>query len=77
MKIFIKNEQELRKLLLIKGFSQRSLARKAAISEPYIYQIISGDRNPSGKTANRICKALNVDFEDIFFIKDAYKSKII
>jgi len=77
MKIFVKNKNQLKEKILVKGFSQRSLAREAGIAESYINQIINGCRNPSGKVAHKICEALETDFYDIFFIDNAYKSKIM
>lgn len=71
MKIQLKDKYRLQELLLRKGFSKRELGRKAHISEVYSQQICNGDRNPSAKVAKRICEALEVTFDDIFFITRA------
>jgi len=57
-----------------KGYTQRALARKAGTSHSYISQIESGDRTPGPKIAQVICNALEVNFDDIFFIKSGCKS---
>lgn len=75
MKIFIKDAVALQKIMIEKGFSQRGLGRAAGISEVYAHQIISGISNPAPKTAKKVCDALGVPFDTIFFIKDVCKSK--
>jgi transcriptional regulator with XRE-family HTH domain len=74
MKIHLKNPNELKKILLQKGYSQRSFAESTEISSPYFNQIINEERFPSGKVAKRIVDQLDMNFEDIFFIDDACKS---
>lgn len=74
MKIILKDHHELKKLLLQKGYSQRSFAEAIEISPPYFNQIINGERHPSGKVAKKIVDVLKMDFDDIFFINDACKS---
>jgi putative transcriptional regulator len=58
-----------------KGFSQRELARKTGLSCSFISQIEKKNRNVSPSTAKKICDALEVDFEDIFFTKSVSSSK--
>ncbi|PLR93233.1 helix-turn-helix transcriptional regulator [Bacillus sp. T33-2] len=74
MKINLKNPEEFKKLLLVKGFSQRSLAETIEISPSYFNLILNGERFPSGKVAKKITDALESEFDDIFFIDDACKS---
>jgi transcriptional regulator with XRE-family HTH domain len=74
MKIILKNHTELKKLLLLKGHSQRSFAETLEISPPYFNQIVNGERFPSGKIAKKIVDELELKFEDIFFIDVACKS---
>ncbi|WP_245809823.1 helix-turn-helix domain-containing protein [Cohnella massiliensis] len=74
MKILVKDVGELKKLLLIKGFTQRSLGREIGISEPYATQIVNGTRNPGPQIAKKITDALDVDFDTIFFIDSGCKS---
>lgn len=71
MKIELKDPTEFQKLLLVNGYSQRSFAKKLKLSSPYVNQIINGKRSPSGKVAKDMADCLKVDFESIFFIKDA------
>lgn len=57
-----------------KGLSYRQLAKKANTSQTTISLIIKGERNPSPELAVNICKALECQFNDIFFINNDYKS---
>lgn len=75
MKIMLKDIEKFHELLLRKGFTKRELGRKARISEVYAQQIAKGERNPGAKVAKRICQSLEVEFDEIFFIKIACKSK--
>ena len=75
MKIILKDIENFQELLLRKGFTRRELGRQAGISEVYAQQISNGDRHPGAKVAKRICDSLSVEFDDIFFILDARKSK--
>lgn len=72
MKITLKDTNEFKKILMAKGYSQRSFAESCEISSPYINQIINGEKFPSGKIAKKIVDVLGLEFSDIFFIKDAY-----
>lgn len=58
-----------------KGFSYRQLAKKANTNPTTISLLTKGERNPSPDLAVNICKALECQFEDIFFIKGVYNSK--
>jgi transcriptional regulator with XRE-family HTH domain len=66
---------EFRKLMIRKGFSQKSLAKAATMSNPYLNQILKGEKHPGAVIAKKIVDALEVEFDDIFFIDDAYQSK--
>lgn len=68
MKIKFKNTEEFKKLLMIKGYSQRTFAEATNISNPHLNLIINGERYPSGKLAKKIVDQLELNFEDIFFI---------
>jgi transcriptional regulator with XRE-family HTH domain len=58
-----------------KGFSQRSLAKASGLSGALISQIENEERNPSPNSANKLCEALNVKFEEIFFTQNVSNSK--
>lgn len=75
MKITLKDATEFRKILLEKGYSQRTFSEAIEIAAPYFNLIINEERNPSGKVAKKIVGELNLEFNDIFFITDACKSK--
>lgn len=74
MKIKLKDAIQFKKLLILKGLSQRGFGRAIGISEPYANQIASGARNPGPEIAKKITGLLEVDFGDIFFIEDDSKS---
>ena len=74
MKISLKDPYEFKKLLMQKGYSQRSFADATEISRPYFNQIINEERFPSGKVAKKIVDQLELSFTEIFFIDDACKS---
>jgi transcriptional regulator with XRE-family HTH domain len=57
------------------GFSQRELAKRAELSSALISQIENSERNPSPNSAKKICDALHVNFDDIFFTESVCKCK--
>jgi transcriptional regulator with XRE-family HTH domain len=68
--IILKNAQEFQKLLMKKGYSFRSFAKLAGMSSAHISYIVNGKRNPNPATAKKIAEALEMDFDDIFFIEN-------
>lgn len=75
MKIVVKDEQKLRELVVKKGFSPRKFGMTIlGLSSGYTSQIFTGKRNPSPEIAKKIVDALEVEFDDIFFIQSACKS---
>ncbi len=74
MKVNLKDPYTFKKILIIKGYSQRKLAKAIDLSTPYLNQIVNGERNPSAEVAKKIVDKLEMKFEDIFFIDDACKS---
>lgn len=74
MLIKLKNQNDFRKVIIIKGYSLNSFAKEAGISGPYMAQIANGTRNPSAKVAKKISNALQVEFDEIFFVEIACKS---
>jgi putative transcriptional regulator len=73
LKIQLKDIEYFQELLLKKGYSRRQFGRTINISEPYAQQIAKGQKNPSARVAKLICDALEVEFDDIFFIDNARK----
>ena len=61
------NKVELHRMK--KGWSQRDLSEKTGINTAVISQIERGKRKPQPRTAFRICEALEVDFEELFFVE--------
>jgi DNA-binding XRE family transcriptional regulator len=54
------------------GYSQRELAKQANLSSALISQIENDERNPSPSSAKKICDALGVKFDDIFFTNNVH-----
>ncbi|SMG56510.1 helix-turn-helix transcriptional regulator [Paenibacillus aquistagni] len=75
MKIKLKNLIEFNSLLLKNGFNKTQLGTELNISKPYSTQIANGTRHPSPRTAKKICKVLQVEFDDIFEIVPSEKKQ--
>lgn len=75
LKIKLRDVDTFKTLLLTSGYTQRGYGRAIGISEPYANQIANGTRNPGPAIAKKTAELLKVDFNDIFFIEDAYKSE--
>lgn len=75
MRIVLKDKNEFKYLIIIKGYSQRGFSRMIGLSEPYINQITNGERNPSPQTAKKITELLEIKFEDIFTTVNDHKSE--
>lgn len=67
--VVVKDKEEFIERIVEKGLSYRQLAKKVGISQTTMCLIVSGERNPSPNTAVNICKALECQFSDIFFIQ--------
>lgn len=73
--VYIKNIDNFIEKIVTAGFTYRELARRADSNPTSISLLTKGERNPSPELAVNICKALNCNFDDIFFIKKVDKSK--
>lgn len=73
--IYIKDLNNFIKKIVTAGFTYRELARRAKSNPTSISLLTKGERNPSPELAVNICKVLNCNFDDIFFIKNVDKSK--
>lgn len=73
--VYIKNIDNFIEKIVTAGFTYRELARRANSNPTSISLLTKGERNPSPELAVNICKALNCNFGDIFFIKKVDKSK--
>lgn len=72
--ILVKDREQFIEKIAKAGFSYRQLARRINCSQTQISLIVKGERNPSPETAVKICEAINSTFDNIFFIKNNYKS---
>lgn len=72
--VMIKDIDEFIEKVVTKGLSYRELAKRTNSNPTTITLLAKGERNPSPKLAVNICKALNCQFDDIFFINNDDKS---
>lgn len=68
--VVVKDKENFVERIVEKGLSYRQLAKKAGISQTTMCLIVNGERNPSPNTAVNICKVLECQFGDIFFIQN-------
>lgn len=73
--VYIKDIDNFIGKIVTAGFTYRELARRANSNPTSISLLTKGERNPSPELAVNICKALNCNFDDIFFIKNVDNSK--
>ena len=72
--VIVKDIDILVEKIVKKGFSYRMLAKESKCSQTQISLMLKGERNPSPENAINICKALECEFDDIFFINRDDKS---
>ncbi|MCM3573331.1 helix-turn-helix domain-containing protein [Mesobacillus subterraneus] len=75
MKIRFKDPMNFKRQLLIKGYSLRSFAIEAGMSNGYLSLMLREERHPSPGIAQKILAVIGAEFEDIFFIEDVHQSK--
>ncbi|ULG72974.1 helix-turn-helix transcriptional regulator [Macrococcus brunensis] len=66
-------KENLLAVMLSKGLSQQSISEQTGITYVTINKAFN-DRGVSAKTAQAICKVLNVEFDNIFFVSSDNKS---
>ena len=69
MEIKFKDIDSFKKLLVKKGFSQTKLAREAEVTQPYLNSVINGKRVPGIKFCEKVCTALDMEFDELFVIE--------
>jgi transcriptional regulator with XRE-family HTH domain len=74
VKVRLKSPQELRSLMIQKGFNQTSFAKHIDLSYEYLSKIVNEQLFPSGKAARKIYEGLDLEFDDIFFIENGDSS---
>lgn len=70
MKITLKDPRGFNEMLIKKGYSKNSFAKKAQLGQPTLVHISNGKQNPSPSSAKKIIDALGVSFDDIFQFED-------
>ena len=68
LKVRIKDQKAFKIIMIKKGFTQRGLSKAANISDTTINHLINGKRCCSPEVAAKIRNALNLEFDDLFFI---------
>ena len=68
--IKVKNAKNLKALILKNGYDMSSFARSINMSQQSIIKLTTNKMNPSPKSAYVISKALNTDWDDLFFISE-------
>lgn len=58
----------LKSLIAHKGLSLRQFAKNIGVSNPYLSQIVTGNKVPSQVVAKKISDGLEVEMTDIFLI---------
>lgn len=53
-----------------KGFSLRQLGEVAKVNYVTLSRIEKGKANPNPATASKICKALDAEFDELFWIRE-------
>lgn len=66
-----KDSPTLAVLRLRAGFSQRALAEKIDVKQPYIARLESGSENPTFSTMKKLAKALDMSVSDIALALEA------
>ncbi|MGE7667380.1 helix-turn-helix domain-containing protein [Ureibacillus composti] len=69
VKFELKDNQNIKLMIALKGKSLRSFSKEIKVSHSYLSQIINGKRTPSAGVARKISDGLSKEMEDIFLIK--------
>lgn len=68
MEIKFNDMDSFKGLLVRKGMSQAELARKSEVTQPYLNSVINGKRVPGIKFCEKVCEALDMEFDELFRI---------
>jgi transcriptional regulator with XRE-family HTH domain len=69
VKLQLKNVGEVRLMIAKTGKNLSTFSKHIGISQPYLSQVLNGEKFPSPITAGKISKGLGVNIEDIFLIE--------
>lgn len=75
MKIRFKDPIAFKRKLIMTGYSFRSFAEDAGMSNGYLSLMLKEERYPSPGIAQKILATIGAEFDDIFFIEDVHQSK--
>lgn len=71
--IILKDDKILYKDIQKNGYNFSTFAQKIGVTRATVSQIVRHVRNPSAKTAVKICEVLDANFEKYFFIESVHK----
>ena len=69
MEIKFKDMDSFKGLLIKRGLSQSKLAKEADVTQSYLNMVINGKRMPGIKFCEKICTALDMEFDELFVIE--------
>jgi transcriptional regulator with XRE-family HTH domain len=69
----VKDECALRVKIAEQGMNLKAFSTHIGISQAYLSQILSNNRNPSPIVAKKIASGLRMQIDDIFLIKTVAK----
>ncbi|MHB1685511.1 MAG: helix-turn-helix domain-containing protein [Bacilli bacterium] len=73
--LIIVKVDEFTRARIVKGLSQRDLARDVDYSIAYVSQLERGHRHPSPQAAQQFCKVLGRTFDELFRVDKVHKSE--
>ena len=74
VKLFIKSNEQIQKLMASNGFNNTPLAKVVGVKPSYVSSIVNGKKNAGRITAFKMAKELGVEVDDIFFADNVDKS---
>lgn len=69
VKTEFKDREKFNELLILKGYSLKTFSDFSGVGYDTISQITRGLRTPAPRVAFKICKALGMEFDDLFKFK--------
>lgn len=70
VKLKIRNEEKVRKMIALRGESANAFAKRIGTSNSYLSRILTGTISTGPRMAKIIADGLNQDIVDIFFTKN-------
>ena len=77
MSIIVVDRQKMVNLRVRAGFTQNSLAKASGTSSALISRVESGSTNLRPSNAIKICRALGVEFDEVFSLSEQNRMEVI